>query len=67
MGINKKSLDNLVYPINKNIPVEWDNEWFQSQKELALFLGVSTGRVSANLNKGWRLKGHYVKRSEFEF
>jgi hypothetical protein len=61
MGINPISLENLVH--NKPIPVEWDNEWWPSQKELATFIGCSTGRVNACLHLGHRLRGHYVTLS----
>ena len=47
--------------------VEWNGEWFRNQYELSKTLKVSTGRVSANLKYGWRLKGHKVVRARFDF
>lgn len=47
--------------------VEWNGDWFPSQYELAKKLKVSTGRVSANITNGWKLKGHEVKLSRFKF
>jgi len=52
------SLRNLIY--KKPVPVIYDNEWFESQKELAAFVRCSTGRVNACLKLNHKLRGKRV-------
>lgn len=64
LGYNKKTLQNLVY--KKPVPVEWDGEWWPTQKSLAKFLRCSTGRVNACLKLGHKLRKKYVTLPRFD-
>ena len=60
--IHQNSLKNLKY--KEPIPVEWDNEWWESHKALADHVKCSTGRVSNCRKLGHRLRGNYVIESK---
>ncbi len=65
LGYNKDTLKHLVY--KKPVPVEWDDEWWPTQKALAVFVRCSTGRVNACLKLNHKLRGKYVTLARYDF